>query len=32
LLRKPVYEAVARRWQELGLDGTPPSLSDFHAE
>jgi 4-hydroxy-3-polyprenylbenzoate decarboxylase len=32
LLRKPVYESVARRWQELGLDGQPPVLSDFHEE
>ena len=32
LLRKPVYEQVARRWQELGLDGVPPLLSDFHHE
>jgi 4-hydroxy-3-polyprenylbenzoate decarboxylase len=32
LLRQPIYEQVARRWQELGLDGRPPILSDFHAE
>jgi len=32
LLRQPIYEQVARRWQELGLDGRPPVLSEFHAE
>jgi hypothetical protein len=32
LLRKAVYETVARRWRELGLDGAPPVLSDFHGE
>ena len=32
LLRQPVYESVARRWRELGLDGEPPTLSDFHRE
>jgi UbiD family decarboxylase len=32
LLRRPVYEQVARRWHELGLDGSPPNLSDFHDE
>jgi UbiD family decarboxylase len=32
LLRKEVYTRVAQRWQELGLDGEPPALSDFHAE
>jgi 4-hydroxy-3-polyprenylbenzoate decarboxylase len=32
LLRRPVYERVARRWRELGLDGTPPTLTDFHAD
>jgi hypothetical protein len=31
-LRRPVYEQVARRWRELGLDGAPPVLSDFHNE
>jgi len=30
LLRRPVYERVAQRWRELGLDGAPPTLSDFH--
>jgi UbiD family decarboxylase len=32
LLRRPVYEQVARRWGELGLDGAPPTLSDFHGD
>src|SRR3984885_2162423 len=32
LLRKAVYETVARRGRELGLDGAPPVLSDFHGE
>jgi len=32
LLRKSMYEQVARRWHELGLDGAPPTLSDFHHE
>lgn len=32
LLRKSVYEQVTRRWRELGLDGTPPVLVDFHPE
>jgi 4-hydroxy-3-polyprenylbenzoate decarboxylase len=32
LLRRPVYQQVVRRWQELGLDGAPPHLSDFHDE
>ena len=32
LLRKPVYDQVARRWRELGLDGVPPILSDFHVD
>lgn len=32
LLRKTVYERVARRWDELGLGGSPPVLSDFHGE
>ena len=32
LLRKTVYESVARRWHELGLDGAPPVLTDFHQE
>jgi UbiD family decarboxylase len=30
LLRKSMYEQVARRWHELGLDGAPPTLSEFH--
>ncbi len=30
LLRRSVYEQVTRRWHELGLDGAPPILSDFH--
>jgi 4-hydroxy-3-polyprenylbenzoate decarboxylase len=32
LLRQPIYAQVARRWQELGLDGRPPILSEFHPE
>ena len=32
LLRRPIYQQVARRWQEFGLDGAPPHLSDFHDE
>src|ERR1700722_4489305 len=32
LLRRSVYETVARRWRELGLDGEPPTLSDFHED
>jgi hypothetical protein len=32
LLRQAIYERVARRWHELGLDGAPPILSDFHRE
>ncbi len=32
LLRRPVYERVARRWGELGLDGAPPTLGDFHLD
>ena len=32
LLRQSVYETVARRWRELGLDGEPPTLSDFHED
>jgi len=32
LLRRPVYEQVARRWSELGLDGAPPVLADFHPD
>jgi 4-hydroxy-3-polyprenylbenzoate decarboxylase len=30
LLRRPVYDQVARRWAELGFDGAPPTLTDFH--
>ena len=32
LLRKPVYDQVARRWGELGFDGAAPNLSDFHVD
>ena len=32
LLRRPVYEQVARRWGELGFDGPPPTLADFHSD
>src|SRR5215831_2530727 len=32
LLRRPVYERVAQRWGELGLEGAPPALTDFHGE
>jgi 4-hydroxy-3-polyprenylbenzoate decarboxylase len=32
LLRRPVYEQVAQRWGELGLEGAPPTLTDFHGE
>src|ERR1051325_4950830 len=32
LLRRPVYEQVARRWTELGLDGAPPTLAEFHRD
>src|SRR5215467_12416973 len=30
LLRQSVYAQVARRWRDLGLDGAPPTLADFH--
>ncbi|MSQ70680.1 MAG: UbiD family decarboxylase [Betaproteobacteria bacterium] len=29
MLDKKVYERVASRWQEFGLDGTPPVMSAF---
>ena len=32
MLRKSVYERVASRWSELGLDGVPPRLTAFHKE
>ncbi len=32
LLREAVYARVASRWGELGLDGTPPALHDFHVD
>ena len=32
LLRRDVYERVAARWSELGFDGTPPRLGDFHKD
>jgi 4-hydroxy-3-polyprenylbenzoate decarboxylase len=32
LLREPVYQSVARRWHEFGLDGEPPRLTDFHED
>ena len=32
LLRKSIYDAVTRRWRELGLDGEPPTLGAFHEE
>lgn len=31
-LRKPVYDQVARRWRELGLPGSVPSVRAFEAE
>lgn len=31
-LRREVYERVARRWKELGLDGAPPTLTAFHGD
>jgi UbiD family decarboxylase len=31
-LRRSVYQKVAARWAELGLDGRPPTLLDFHDE
>ncbi|MGH6767474.1 MAG: hypothetical protein ACRECO_00470 [Xanthobacteraceae bacterium] len=32
LLRQSVYERAAARWQELGFDGSPPTLTAFHKE
>jgi 3-polyprenyl-4-hydroxybenzoate decarboxylase len=32
LLRQSVYERVAARWDELGLDGPPPKPAAFHKE
>jgi 4-hydroxy-3-polyprenylbenzoate decarboxylase len=32
LLRRPVYEQVARRWGELGFAGAAPILTDFHPD
>ncbi|HLH91848.1 MAG TPA: UbiD family decarboxylase [Xanthobacteraceae bacterium] len=32
LLRQSVYETVARRWRELGLEGEPPTFSEFHQD
>lgn len=31
-LRKPVYESVAKRWQELGLPGRIPGVRAFESE
>jgi 4-hydroxy-3-polyprenylbenzoate decarboxylase len=31
-LRRGVYDRVAARWSELGLDGAPPKLTKFHDE
>jgi len=31
-LRKPVYDRVAKRWQELGLPGQIPSVRAFESE
>ena len=31
-LRRRIYEKVAARWTEFGLDGSPPTLLDFHDE
>ncbi len=30
LLRQQTYDRVRQRWAELGLEGTPPQLNDFH--
>lgn len=30
MVRRDVYERVARRWRELGFDGPPPSLPALH--
>jgi UbiD family decarboxylase len=32
LLRRSVYDKVAARWNDLGLDGVPPPLTEFHEE
>jgi len=32
LLRRSVYDRVARRWRELGMEGKPPTLTEFHEE
>lgn len=32
LLRRRVYESVAARWRELGLDGDPPVITNFHPD
>ena len=32
LLRRSVYEKIARRWRELGMDGQPPEMTEFHEE
>jgi UbiD family decarboxylase len=32
LLRRSVYDQVARRWSELRLPGAPPILTSFHEE
>lgn len=29
-LRQPVYDRVTRRWQELGLSGEPPDITEFY--
>jgi hypothetical protein len=31
-LSKAAYESVVARWQELGLNGTPPAISVFEDE
>ena len=32
MLRRSIYERVAGRWAELGLDGAPPGFKTFHKE
>ncbi|MCC6140755.1 MAG: UbiD family decarboxylase [Nitrospira sp.] len=32
LLRRSVYDSVAKRWNELGFSGVAPSLSEFYDE
>ena len=32
LLRQSVYERAAARWEELGFEGPPPTLTAFHKE